>query len=85
MLIDIGIFIVVIIIVSLFSFYLKRKNPSNNYYLFPGIMLTVLSYVVAAVSYFTADGWSILGYFFLFILISIASLIGTVVGQRFAN
>jgi len=60
-------------------------NPSKIYYLFPGTILTGLSLLVAIVSFFTVDGWSIMGYFFLFVFIAASSLIGTFIGKKFAH
>ncbi|MEK3798383.1 hypothetical protein MHI18_08980 [Peribacillus sp. FSL H8-0477] len=76
--------VVAVIVVLQSAEYLKRKKPNSRTYLLPGFFLTVLSFILMIVSYFTSsDGWNIMGYFFLFIFVSIASFIGTIVGRKF--
>lgn len=77
----VGIAIGVIIAVAILSSYLLRKNPSKNHYILPGTILTVITLGVAIISYFTMDGWSIMGFFILFVFVGMASFIGTILGK----
>ena len=81
----IGIGVVVIIAVAFLAAYLVKKNPSKKHYVLPGTILTVISLIVAIVSYFTDDGWSAMGYGILFVFVAIASFLGTILGKKFAH
>ncbi|MBD8007582.1 YesK family protein [Bacillus norwichensis] len=81
----VGIAIGVIIIVAILSSYLLKKNPSKNYYIFPGSISTIITLVVAIISYFIMDGWSTMGYLILFVFVGIASFIGTILGKSFTK
>ena len=75
----------VMIVVSLLASYLEEKNPSKKHFILPGTILTVISLIVAIVSYFTDDGWSSMGYGILFVFVAIASFLGTILGKKFAH
>jgi len=77
--------IAVLIIVGFSSSYLIKKNPSKNSYALPGVILTLISLVIAIVSYFTTDGWTSMGFGFLFVFIAIFSLIGTLMGKNYGK
>lgn len=64
-----------IIIVTISSTILRRKNYPK--YGMPIALLIGVSFVIAVVSFFTLDGWESMGFFFMFICITIGSLIGT--------
>ena len=64
-----------IIIVTISSTILRRKNYRK--YGIPTALLIGVSFVIAVLSFFTLDGWESMGFFFMFICITIGSLIGT--------
>ncbi|MFD0768952.1 YesK family protein [Bacillus sp. CGMCC 1.60114] len=73
------IFIATIIVVAVSSALLRKKNPRLTWV--PGVVLSVVSFVVAIISYFTLNGWDSMGFFFMFISVLIGSLLGTVVAK----
>ncbi len=77
--------LVVIIVVTFFAAHLLKKNPSKKSYTLPGTILTLLSLVIALVTFFTEGGWDGMGYAFLFVFVAIASLIGTLIGKGIAK
>lgn len=77
--------LVVIIVVTVLTAYLLKKNPSNKSYILPGTILTLISLVLALVTFFTEGGWDGMGYAFLFVFVAIASLIGTLIGKGIAK
>ena len=76
--------VVALIVVMQSTEYLKRKKPNSRIYLLPGWLLTIITFILMIVTYFTSpDGWAIMGNFFIFIFVFIASVIGTIVGRKF--
>ncbi|GIN90127.1 hypothetical protein J22TS1_11780 [Siminovitchia terrae] len=51
----------------------------------PGAILTIITLVVAIISYFAMDDWSTMGYFILFVFVGIASFMGTILGKNFTQ
>ncbi|MFI8684729.1 YesK family protein [Rossellomorea sp. NPDC077527] len=79
------IFISITIFVSVLAAYLIKKNPTKKHHVLPGAILTVVSFILAITSLFTTDGWSIMGYFFLLVFVSVSSFIGTILGKEFGR
>lgn len=71
------IFIGAALFIGVISGMVKRKY--NRYFLLPGIIISVLSGIVAFVSYFLTNGWDSMGYFFMFISITLGSIVGSIV------
>lgn len=69
------IFLATIILVSVVSIYLRKKNFSTFW--IPAAFLIGISLIVAVVSYFTLNGWDSMGFFFLFLSITCGAIIGT--------
>ncbi|MFF2755143.1 YesK family protein [Psychrobacillus sp. NPDC058041] len=69
--------LVTIIIVSISSSILRKKNYSK--YWIPSVLLIGISFVIAVVSIFTMNGWESMGFFIMFICITIGSFIGTAI------
>ena len=69
-----------IIIVAISSSILRKKSYLK--YWIPSVLLIGISFVIAAVSFFTLDdGWASMSFFFMFISITIGSLIGIAVSM----
>lgn len=77
--------IAVLLVVAALAAYLRKKNPSKKSYILPGTILTVVSFVLAGVSFFTESGWDAMGYGILFVFVAVASVIGTLIGKSFGN
>ncbi|MBP0724294.1 hypothetical protein J5Y03_03730 [Bacillus sp. RG28] len=71
--------VIVVIVVSVFSSILRKKNHCLTWV--TGALLTVISFIVAVISYFTLDGWESMSFFFLFISVLVGSLFGTLVSK----
>ena len=71
--------LVTIIIVSISSSILRKKNYSK--YWMPTVLLIGISFIIAVVSFFTLEGWESMSFFFMFISITIGSLIGTAISM----
>ena len=77
------IFIGTALFVSVLSVMVKRKY--NRYFLLPGIIISVLSGIVAFVSYFLTNGWDSMGYFFMFVSITLGSIVGSIFSYFMKN
>ncbi|MED4164453.1 YesK family protein [Halalkalibacterium halodurans] len=76
---------VVVVAVYVLASILAKKSPSKKHYVLPGVILTVVSLALAVTMYFTGtDGWSSIGYGILFVFVAVASLLGTILGKKFA-
>ncbi|MGG0240726.1 YesK family protein [Bacillus rhizoplanae] len=73
------IFIATVIVVTVLSALLRKKNPRLTWV--PGVLLTVVSFVVAVISYFTLNGWDSMSFFFVFLSVLVGSLLGTLVAK----
>ncbi|WP_336771362.1 YesK family protein [Bacillus bombysepticus] len=73
------IFIATFIVVAVSSALLRKKSP--KLYWVPGAVLTVISAIVAFISYFTLNGWDSMSFFFLFLSVLVGSAMGTLVGN----
>lgn len=73
------IFLATIIAVGIISVYLRKKNISM--YWIPGAILIGISFTIAVVSFFTLNGWDSMGFFFLFLSITLGTVIGTVLSH----
>lgn len=69
-----------VIIVTISSSILRKK--SYPIYWIPSVLLIGISFVIAVVSFFTLeDGWASMSFFFIFVSITIGSLIGTAISM----
>lgn len=76
---------VVLVGIYIMSSILAKKIPYKKHYALPGVILTVITLVVAITMYFTgSDGWSNLGYGILFLFVAVGSLLGTFLGKKFS-
>ena len=73
--------IVLTIVVAIMATYLKKKYPTKKVYMLPGGILTVISLIIAVISFLTVGGWNAFGYSILFTFVAEASIIGTVIGM----
>ena len=62
-----------------FIIYSSKKTLSK--YWIPSVLLIGISFVTAVASFFTLDGWESMSFFFMFICITIGSLIGTAISM----
>ena len=77
--------IAILAAVTISAARLKKKYPAKPYYLFPGGVLTAVSLAAVIWAYFTGDGWSLMGYSFLFVFAAAVSIIGTAIGRLAAD
>ncbi|WP_445678139.1 YesK family protein [Psychrobacillus sp. FSL H8-0484] len=68
-----------ILLVTISSSILRKKNYTKFW--IPSVLLIGILFVIAVVSFFTLDGWESMSFFFMFICITIGSLIGTAISM----